>query len=541
MTKNELSFPIFFGIAVAIGILIGSYFDFENKLALFKNSKEEKIKKLIGYIQYNYIEEVATDSLLDDAIKNIVSKLDPHSYYISKEEQALASENMNGEFVGIGINFMILNDTVVVSNIIEDSPSSFAGLKRGDRIISANQQRLFKEDLISKDPKSEQKTITSTIVDALKGVVGSEVSLEVYRKTSGKKLNIPVKRAPVTIKSISGYYMINPQLGYINIRRFSKNTAVEFNAALCNLIDEGMTSLVLDLRGNPGGYIGVAERIADEFLEKGRLIFSTKNSKGEEAKAFATDYGDFKQGELYILIDRNSASSSEVVAGTLQDNDRSLIIGRRSFGKALVQEEMDLGDGSVVRLTTSQYFTVSGRSIQKPFDKSKPHDDYFKETTNRITSGELLSKELIEVDEKQAFSTFKGRKVYGGSGIIPDVFIPLNKFEIDQLTTGYHRKIKNFTLRYLDDERAHFEKINQQDFIANYRIEETVLEECIKELGFDFTYQNHKKQKLEIAIKSILARNIFNETAYFKVSHTEDKMMNKVIEIHTKKQTKQAF
>jgi carboxyl-terminal processing protease len=343
---------------------------------LSKNSLQElKIKRLINFIEKDYVDTINTDNLLDGAITQMLSKLDPHSVYIPKENLQAVTENMQGNFVGIGVQFRMIKDSITVVQPIEGGPSIKAGIKAGDRILMANKDTLFGKDMRS-----------GKVPAYLKGKSDTKVTLQIYRKSNDSLFNVAITRGKVNIKSVDLAYMINDSVGYIKLDRFARNTYTEFKASLTRLIDNGMTDLVLDLRGNGGGVIDNANSIVDEFLEDDKLIVFTKNNKNKIDEYFATSKGDFEKGGLYILIDENSASASEIVAGALQDNDKGTIIGRRSFGKGLVQIEMDLGDGSAVRLTTARYYTPTGRSIQKPYS-GNGNKNYYKDYQQRISSG----------------------------------------------------------------------------------------------------------------------------------------------------------
>ena len=413
MNKNNL--PIYFAIAVVLGILIGVFFNGNSNNLFSKNaSQEQKIKKLINFIEQDYVDDVNTENLLDDAIKQMLSKLDPHSVYIPKENLQAVTESMQGNFVGIGVQFRMIKDSIAVVQPIKKGPSIKAGIKAGDRILMANKDTLYGKEYRS-----------GSVPKYLKGKPDTKVALQIYRKSNDSLFTVDIIRGKVNIKSVDLAYMINDSIGYIKLDRFARNTYKEFKSSINTLINDGMTDLVLDLRGNGGGFIDIANSIIDEFLEDKKLMVFTKNNKAQIEEFFATKMGSFEKGGLYVLIDENSASASEIVAGALQDNDKGTIIGRRSFGKGLVQIEMDLGDGSAVRLTTARYYTPTGRSIQKPYEKGEK-GNYYKDYQKRVINGELLNKDSIKVIDSLQFKTPKGKIVYGGGGIIPDVFVAID-------------------------------------------------------------------------------------------------------------------
>ncbi|MDT8417023.1 MAG: S41 family peptidase [Lutibacter sp.] len=542
MTKRKVYFPLIIGIAIAAGIFIGSNFNFKNKSILFSsNSKEAKIKRLINYIQYDYVDKVNTDSLLDDAITTMLAKLDPHSVYIPKDELQRVTESMQGKFAGIGVSFIIHEDSVAVSSVIEGGPSEKAGIKAGDRIIVANNDTLFGKSLLKKAGINESETgslegsrkISDAVMKALKGEPDTKVNVQVYRRSTNQKLNFPITRGDVSITSVSAHYMINNNLGYIKVDRFARTTYQEFKKALDELIEQGMTSLALDLRGNPGGYMDIANMIVDEFLEDGKLIVFTKNKNGAIDKSFSTDKGDFEHGKIYVLIDQNSASASEIVAGALQDNDKGTIVGRRSFGKGLVQQEMELGDGSAVRLTTARYYTPTGRSIQKPYTKNHT-DQYNNDYLERIHNGELLSRDSIKVNDSLKYKTPKGKIVYGGGGIIPDVFVSID-------TTGtfsaeLYSQLNPFIFKYIDNHRKEMNKWELYDFVEKFDIDDKIFNQYIAELDINYPIPPNVREDLKRYFKAIVARNLFGETGYFMITQKKDNMILKVIELDSKNQ-----
>ncbi len=541
MTKNKIYLPFIIGIAIAIGIGIGTFFDYENNVTLFSsNTNEAKIKRLINYIQYDYVDEVDTDSLLDETISEMLAKLDPHSVYIPKEELQRITENMEGKFVGIGVSFLVYNDSIAVSSVIENGPSERAGLKAGDRIISANKDSLFgsyllkKADVLEEDKETNlsNRKISNAIIKTLKGEPNTDVLVGVYRRSNDSIIKFPIVRGEVLIKSVSAHYMVSPGLGYIKIDRFARTTYDEFISALKDLISKDMTSLILDLRGNTGGFLDIANSIVDEFLEDGKLIVFTKSKFGDLDKSFATNRGNFEDGDVYVLIDQNSASASEIVAGALQDNDKGTIVGRRSFGKGLVQQEMDLGDGSAIRLTTARYYTPTGRSIQKPYDDDDSKDAYGDDYMNRIHNGELVSKDSIKVNDSLKFKTPKGKIVYGGGGIIPDVFIP-----IDTITTynsALYSHINGFVFDYVDNNREDLSKYDLDSFIENFDKNDEILDEYINQLDYNKPISPQSKEDLKMYFNAFIARGLFNELGFYKITQVTDDMILKVIELNSK-------
>ncbi|CAA0254048.1 S41 family peptidase [Tenacibaculum maritimum] len=533
MNKNNL--PIYLSIAIVIGILIGYLLNLGqgNNLAFSpKSSKEIKIKRLIDYIQHDYVDTINTDSLLDDAITNMLEKLDPHSVYIPKENLQAVTENMQGNFVGIGVQFRMNQDSIMVIHPIKNGPSIKAGIKAGDRILLANKDTLYGKGLRS-----------NQILNVLKGNPNTNITLQIYRKTIDSLFEVEIQRGKVNIKSVDVAYMLNDSIGYIKLDRFARNTYKEFKNALNSLLNKGMTDLVLDLRGNGGGFIDIANQIVDEFLEDGKLIVFTKNNKGRIHKSFATEKGDFENGGLYVLIDQNSASASEIVAGALQDNDKGTIIGRRSFGKGLVQEEMELGDGSAIRLTTARYYTPTGRSIQKQY-KSKNNlnikgfantIEYSNDIQERYENGELFHKDSIKIIDSLKFTTPKGKIVYGGGGIVPDVFIPIDT--TNYIQNIYFRPINEFTFDYVDRNRKELSKLSIEDFIQNFDHDNSVSTLFVSKLGATVLSPKLKRQ-LKKHLKTLVASELFSDEGLYRVNQLDDKMIQKVFTLEAEKSKK---
>jgi len=528
MKKNQqYLWPIVFAVALAIGVFIGGKLHFnDTPEKLFStNSKKDKLNRLIDYIDYEYVDEINTDSIVDVAVNNILDKLDPHSVYIPKKDMAKVSESMKGDFVGIGISFFMRNDTISVVRTIEDGPSDHKGILPGDRILMANKDTLFGKNMPNTD-----------IIDKLKGEKGSAVILKVYRKQENKTFSVKIKRDKIPIKSVEAAYMLTEDLGYIKVNRFAESTFEEFKSALTQLQKLGADKLALDLRDNPGGYLGIAEKMADEFLQDGKLILFTKNKKGQIDEAFATKKGSFEGKPIYVLINERSASASEIIAGALQDNDIGTIVGRRSFGKGLVQREMELGDGSAVRLTISRYYTPTGRSIQK--DYAKGNKDYYQRFTDRYASGELVSVDSIKVADSLKFTTPKGKVVYGGGGIIPDVFVPIGAYEeeaISSLESG--GVLSRFAFNHLEEDRTRYSDYTEKTFIETFKVDDILFEKFVDYMeGFGnqglASLRYYKfEDKVKTYIKASIAEQIFNPNTYALIMGKEDAMISKVVEL----------
>lgn len=521
MKSKEKYLPILLFSCVALGVMIGGMLNFPKTNFNSKNSHQAKINKLINFINSDYVDDVNSDSIVDLTVNSILEKLDPHSVYLPASEQSTETEIMKGDFVGIGINFYIYNDTVTVVNTIPNGPAENAGIMAGDRILFAGKTKLF-----------GKKVTTEMLYNKLRGEANSKVNLTVFRKSSSKKLTIPVTRNTIPIKSVDVALMLNSKTGYIKIERFAENTANEFNQSLNKLKKNGAINIVVDLRGNGGGFLESAVSIADEFLPEDELIVFTKNKRGYTDKTFATDNGIFEKGKVIILIDENSASASEILAGAIQDNDRGTIIGRRSFGKGLVQREIDFEDGSAVRLTTARYYTPSGRSIQKPYVKGDG-ESYYHEYEARFESGELFEKDKIKVADSLKFKTKKGRTVYGGGGIVPDIFVPLEVKKGDEnlsfiLNSGV---LGHFVFEILDENRQKFDNLAYADFMKKYENDFQYVNDFQKYLDKAGVTFNLEENKLVVKkhILAELARQLYGDTKYYQVILKNDPMIQQAL------------
>lgn len=525
MKKYGYIFPTILALAVAIGIFIGGKLHFaDSPEKLFStNSKKDKLNRLIDYIDYAYVDDIDTDSIVDVTVNNILEKLDPHSVYIPKSQMESVAENMKGDFVGIGIQFRRVGDTVTVLRAIKEGPSDKKGIIAGDKILLADGDTLYGKRILS-----------SELVKKLKGKIGTSVKLKVYRKAEDRFFDVTLKRDVVPIRSVVAYHMLTPDMGFIKINRFAESTFSEFKSALSKLQAQGAQKLVLDLRDNPGGYLGIAEKLADEFLGKDKLIFFTKNKKGNIKRALATKRGTFENKPIYVLINERSASASEIIAGALQDNDLGTIVGRRSFGKGLVQREMDLGDGSAVRLTVSRYYTPTGRSIQKSYENG--NDDYYQRFLQRYQSGELISMDSIKVVDSLRFTTPKGKVVYGGGGIIPDVFVPIGTLDEERVesldSSGY---LADFVFWFLENDRSRFYNYPKNEFIENYKVDDIIFERFIDyctapNLNIKMDYYG-QEDKIKSYLKAAIAEQLYSPNLANAIKGKHDKMLKRVLDL----------
>jgi carboxyl-terminal processing protease len=522
MKINSNLFPIFIFAALAFGVVLGGWLNFpQQNYFLVNNNSKNKLNKLMDFIDSEYVDDVKSDSIINLTIDNILAQLDPHSVYIPPSEQAQVAESMRGEFLGIGVNFYMYNDSLAIIKPVENGPSEKAGIKAGDRILYADKTKLF-----------GRKLPNDSLFSKLKGVEGSEILITVFRKSENKKIKFKIKRGVVPIKSIDAAVLLNPTTGYIKINRFAETTYDEFKTGLSKLREQGANSLVIDLRDNGGGYMEPAISIADELLKDKQLIVFTKNKNGTVEKTFATASGSFENGKVTVLINENSASASEILAGAIQDNDRGTIVGRRSFGKGLVQREMDFDDGSAVRLTVARYYTPTGRSIQKPY--SKGVEEYSKEFDSRFTNGELYHKDSIKTPKTPKFKTPKGKIVYGGGGIVPDVFVSLevgygNEHATYLLQSGV---LSQFVFEQLDADRNVFKGLSFENFKVKMDGTDLYFNTFQKHL-----YRNGLNMKLDknkALVKRYLAaefaRQLYSESKYYEIVVKEDAMIKVVLE-----------
>ena len=518
---NKVYFPVVLAVAVAIGILLGSKLNAPSDgVFSSKNTNKNKLNKLIDLIEKDYVDTINTDSIVDLTVNGILSQLDPHSVYIPKKEIAGIEQSMRGDFVGIGINFYMYNDSLAVIKPIPFGPSEKAGIKAGDRILFADKLQLY-----------NKKLETDSLFSILKGEEGSNVKLTIYRKSENRKFAVNLKRDIIPIKSVDIAIMVDATVGYIKINRFAETTYDEFLKGLTQLKAEGAKEVILDLRENGGGYLESAVAIADEFLKKNELIVKTKNKKETIQSTLATDKGIFENGKVTILINENSASASEILAGAIQDNDRGTIIGRRSFGKGLVQREMPLGDGSAIRLTVARYYTPSGRSIQKPYEDKG--ENYFNEFEKRFESGELYEKDKAKIADSLKFKTKNGRIVYGGGGIIPDVFVPFEGKHGEEGTTLLMQSglVNYFVFEQLDQNRKKFENISLENLEKEIKSSDryyTNFKNYLSKSGLFFNLGS-QKEIVSYYIYAEFVRQLFDETSYFKLVLKEDEMIKKAL------------
>lgn len=518
--------PFLFSLLIIFGILIGMWLKPSTGGGMFYSGKN-KISQLLGIIGKAYVDTVNIDSLEEVAINDVLHQLDPHSVYIPARDLAAANEGLEGNFEGVGIEFSIVDDTILVAKTIKDGPAEEAGLKQGDKMIQ-----------VDTTPVAGIGITNEKVFKLLRGASGSKVQVKVFRPYQAKIVEVTITREKVPIYSVDVALMLNNQTGYIKIDRFAANTHQEFKDALKTLRASSFKHLVIDLRNNPGGYLSAATAIADELLDDKKLLVYTEGRTQQREDYKAENSGEFEVGKLIVLIDEGSASASEIVSGAIQDWDRGVIIGRRSFGKGLVQEPFELGDGSAVRLTISRYYTPSGRSIQK--DYTHGLDAYEQEITNRFELGELKGATGQKVNDSTVYKTANGRIVYGGGGIMPDVFVPV---DTGYLNPFYHAIFEKNTLsglgfKYLESSREELKQKYKHAgvFTASYSISDVLWKELVTTISIshknEFTAKDVQQasQQVKLLYKAFIARQLWGDEGYYTVMNSEDKAIKKALE-----------
>lgn len=516
MKIKPIYIPLLIAFILIAGISIGMALAFIYQTSNQTPSENrDKLDRLIHLIENEYVDDVNTDSIVNIALNRILEHLDPHSVYIDPESFEYVEESMRGNFVGIGINFYVYKDTLTVIRTIENGPSEKAGLKAGDRILLANNDTLY-----------GKKFSSDFLVNKLKGAKDSEVKLKVFRKVENKFYDFKVKRDVIPLKSVDIALKLNENTGYIKINRFAETTYKEFKTALQKLNRLHINKLIVDLRDNAGGFVDAAVMIADDFLEEGKLIVTTKYKKGEEENEYATPNGLFEKGELFILINENSASSSEILAGAIQDNDRGTIIGRRSFGKGLVQRESYFADGSAVRLTVARYYTPTGRSIQKDYSDRERYFYHWEE--------EQETEKEIPLADSLKFYTPQGKVVYGGGGIYPDVYIQKSELGDESVLYMMTSAIANsFVFETIDKNRNKFQNLSLEALEATLRANQnyyTEFNNFLNRQGIHLSSLDKNRTTIEKYLKAEFIRQLFSEETYYKSLLEDDVMVKKVFE-----------
>ena len=494
-----------------------------------KDIEARKLQLALYAISNLYVDSTSQTKLVEDAITGMLENLDPHSTYTNPEETKEMTEPLAGNFDGIGIQFNMLTDTVYVIQVVSGGPSEKVGLMAGDRIVEVNDTVI-----------AGVKMSTPEVMKRLRGPKGSEVHVKVKRGEEPQLLDFTITRGKVPVYSIDAVYMADKETGYIKLNRFAASSTKEFKEALSSLCKKGMTQLILDLQGNGGGYLNVPIELADEFLSRGKIIVYTEGNKQKRQDALSTAAGSFEKGRLVILVDEASASASEILSGAIQDWDRGVIIGRRTFGKGLVQRPLPLPDGSMIRLTVARYYTPKGRCIQKPYEKGKG-DEYAHDLISRYNRGELMSADSIHFpDSLKAQTLAKGRTVYGGGGIMPDVFVPIDT----TFYSDYHRTlvskglVNRVAMNYLDKHREELNKKYKKilTYKEKFIVPESLMDELLamaeeKKISFKKEEYNRSLPLIQLQIKALIARDLFDMTEYFYIINDANRTYQEALKL----------
>lgn len=519
--------PLLLSLCIVIGILIGMFYTNQysgNRLSII-NTTSNKINDLLRIIDDHYVDTVNMTNLIEDAMPQILSDLDPHSVYIKAKDAEESMTDIKGSFSGIGVSFTIQEDTIHIINVIKGGPSEKVGLLAGDRIVTIDG-----EEFVGKEITSEES------MKRLKGEKGTEVKLGIKRMGEKELLDITIIRGDIPIHSVEASYMITPELGYIKVTKFSETTYPEMLVALARLGQEGFKGLIIDLRGNGGGIMQTAIQMANIFLPKGKLIVYTEGRNSPREEYISDGRGAFAHLPLVVLIDESSASASEIFAGAIQDNDRGTVIGRRSFGKGLVQQPIEFRDGSILRLTIARYYTPSGRCIQKPYENGH-NEEYENDLMERYERGEFFSEDSIHQEGPQ-FKTLLGRSVYGGGGIMPDIFIPEDTSDI----TSYYKEavisglIHQYALKFTDSHRKILEEKESVNDMIIYLKQQNILADFAK-----FAQERGLRRRALMLYQSrkLFERNIFGNIIsnakdterFYEYLNIDDRTVGRAIKI----------
>ena len=533
MEKKKVNpyMPLWFALVMIAGMFLGIWL-YSNSpgLSFFKLSGSGKFNQVLQYVQKNYVDTIGKSRLEEKAITGMLESLDPHSTYISPAEFHDANDPLLGSFEGIGVQFRIENDTVAVILPVANGPSEKLGIKAGDRIVKIEGKNVAGIKISNND-----------VMRKLKGPKGTRVTVSIFRRGVKDLIDYTITRDVIPTYSMDIAYMVDNGIGYIKLNNFSATTHDEIHSALEQLKKNGMQKLILDLRGNGGGYLTAAVDIADEFLPKGRLIVYTKGSHHPREEFYSDGQGIFEQGDLLVMIDEFSASAAEIVTGAIQDNDRGIILGRRSFGKGLVQEQLNMKDGSAVRLTVARYYTPSGRCIQKPYKDGldKYNNDYY----HRFMNGELEHADSIKFPDSLKFKTRSGKTVYGGGGIMPDIFTPIEK---DSTLKFYNLAVNKglifqWAFDYTDKNRSTLNRFrNVDEFESKFNVSDAMYSEFLsyalqKGLKHEGTNLAESDHRAKVLLKAYVGRNVLDNEGFYPILNTIDPGFRKALDVLKKK------
>ncbi|MFO8000879.1 MAG: S41 family peptidase [Marinilabilia sp.] len=532
-TTRQIYLPIVLALVLVGGMFIGRMTDTSGNgegrrslnISTGAGSGEGKLENIINLIDQHYVDSVNREKLVEDVIPEILEELDPHTVYIPAEDLEVANQQLDGNFGGIGVEFSMQDDTVMVISVVPGGPSEEVGILPGDRIITVNDSVI-----------AGVETPTNDVVKMLRGDSGTKVNVAVKRRNRDELLDFEITRGDIPMHSVDVSYMLNDTTGYVKVNRFAKNTYQEMLSALAELKENDCQHVVMDFRGNSGGYLDVAISMVNEFLDEGDMIVYTEGVNSPRQDVEADGSGSCKDIGVTVLIDEFSASASEIFAGAMQDNDRGLVIGRRSFGKGLVQQQFPLPDGSAMRLTVARYYTPSGRSIQKPYDNGI--EDYYRDIVDRYEHGEFFNQDSIDIEDSLVYETQSGRHVYGGGGIMPDVFVPRDTSDHSEY---YYRlretgTIYKFALRYSDNNREELDQYENVDALREHLDNQNIGDQLVdfaRDEGVKFTAGDyrHSRDLIELETKAYIARNILDNEGFYPIIREEDEVMQKTQEV----------
>lgn len=528
--KVTVWLPLLLAVVLVAGMFIGMRVQNSAPTVVMEPREETeatlgqgKIEELIRYVEAKYVDDVDRDKLVDEAIESILKQLDPHSNYIPAEQLRQINEQLEGNFEGIGVEFMILDDTIVVVSALPGGPSEAAGIRAGDKIVEVEDSVIAGKDLQSRD-----------VMSLLRGEKGSKVEVGILRGKEDEIRRFTITRDKIPMHSVDVSYMLNDETGYIKINRFSATTYEEFMKALEEMVEQqGMEDLVIDLRHNPGGYLQQATNILSQlFQRKDQLLVYTEGRSVHRSNYESTGRAFFDIDDIVVLIDEGSASASEILAGAIQDHDRGYIIGRRSFGKGLVQEQYRLRDGSALRLTVARYYTPSGRSIQKDYED---RESYEYDLAQRYESGEMTSEEEITVADSTEYYTDKGRVVYGGGGILPDIFVPMDTV----FRNGYYQTLRQyvpgFVYRYVEDHKDQLDSYSLQQYKNRFQVSDAVYQEFLtyaadEGLERKRSQEDFVKSEMKHLLKARIAKHLFDDKGFYQVWNSKDPFVQQALE-----------
>ncbi len=524
--------PLLLALAMVGGIIVGLRLQKPGPVMVLDNDESGqslgggtgRVEELIRYVEARYVDKVDQEELTESAIQSIIDQLDPHSSYIPAKELQEVNDQLDGDFDGIGIEFFILDDTLLVVSPLAGGPSEDVGIMAGDKIV------MIEDSLVAGQDKNVRE-----ITSMLRGEKGTDVKVGILRGNQKDLLNFTITRAAIPMNSVDVSMMLDEKTGYIRLSRFSAKTYEEFMKAFEILVDEKkMQDLVIDLRGNPGGYLQQATKILSQlFKDKQALLVFTEGRKTGRNEYATTGMPFFDISNIVVLIDEGSASASEIVAGAIQDRDRGIIVGRRSFGKGLVQEQYELSDGSALRLTVARYYTPSGRSIQKPYeDKEKYEHDFL----DRMDSGELSNGDSIQMSDSTQYHTTNGHVVYGGGGIIPDVFVPLDTSLYSETYTALRQQLNRFIYRFMESPNHDFSEYTLETFYSNYQVEEDLFEDYLafvkaEDVEISEIDLTKCQEDIKNRLKAQIARQLFREEGFYRILMDKDMMVKEALRV----------